>query len=307
MSTNDEVKVSIGEGNKNNNEPAKSVMKKTAIKRKVAGKKPPITKTASKAGNGGGWLRFLITVMITAAVVGGGIYAWQKKAGDAVLTKARQETQEVKTSFEQRLQNLKSQLTGTETEKEQLAEKTKELEARVQLLNKAKIDFRDDELGLSFSYPAVFGDLTVTKTDVASGTKFTGTWEDNKSLVFGGVSVDLAPEAAGTTTALAVTDTQGYVERRRILYFRGPDGKEFEIKPTQEIPFEGGTALLIDKNSFVADPQADGLPVAIGDNAAAIVNLGGDEFPGTAFVDSDFSAMPLESFIGMIKSIKINK
>ncbi len=279
----------------------KKIVKKPAVK-KPSPKK--ITKTYAKKDKSGLSILVIATV-VTTLVVGGGIYAWQKSTGTKILTEARKEALETKMSFEERLATLKSKLTGVETENVELREKAEELARRALLLGKAKIDFIDEELGLAFTYPALFGEITITKTEIASGTKYLGTFTDNDKLVFGGVSASFELPRSQATATLAVIDNLGYTQSRRDYFWLGPGEREHEINPVEVIKFDGGEALLVDQNSFAIDSEEDGLPVDIGENVAVIFNLDNDEYTGLAFLNQDFGMLPLESYKEMIKSIKL--
>ena len=281
---------------------AKKPILKKAVRKKAFGKK--IVKKAGKSESKG-LISLLVSIFITALIVGGGIYAWQKSSGTKIITDARKEALETKMSFEERLANLKSKLTGVETENVELKEKSEELARRVELLGKAKIDFIDEELGLVFTYPALFGEITITRTEIASGTKYLGTFTDNDKLIFGGVSVGFELPLSQATATLAVIDTLGFNKKQRNYYWLGPGEREMEINPVEVIEFVNGEALLIDRNSFVIDPKADGPPIDIGENAAVVFNTLNDEFIGLAFLNQDFGMLPIESYKEMIKTIKI--
>jgi len=292
--------------------PVKKVSRKALPKKTV--KKPAVKKAPSKKTtktyvkkDKSGLSTLIIATIVTTLVVGGGIYAWQKSTGTKILTEARKEALETKMSFEERLASLKSKLTGVETENVELREKAEELAKRALLLGKAKIDFIDEELGLAFTYPALFGEIVITKTEIASGTKYLGTFTDNDKLIFGGISTSFELPASQATATLAVIDNLGFSEKRRNYFWLGPGEREHEINPAEVIKFDGGEALLVDRNSFEIDSEEDGLPVDIGENVVVVFNLDNEDFPGLAFLNQDFGMLPLESYKEMIKTIKIIK
>lgn len=307
------VKISVSHDEEEDNGFKKQIAKKPApkkvIKKKVIKKQTNVK--SAQASNG--LTRLLVAVFITALIAGGGIYAWQKSSGTKVITSARKEALETKMSFEERLANLKSKLTGVETENVELKERAEELAKRVELLNKAKIDFIDEELGFSFTYPALFGEIIITKTEIASGTKYIGTFTDNDKLMFGGVSTSFELPRNQATATLAVIDNLGYSEKQRDYFWLGPGENEFKVNPVEIIEFahpsagsgQGGEALLIDRNSFEINPKEDGLPIDIGENVVMIFNLDNEEFPGLAFLNQDFGMLPLESYKEMISTIKV--
>jgi len=320
------VKISVSHEGEEDNQPKVSD-RKPAMKKPVRKKpRPTSLGSASSASAGrrdkrivkkanikkkkhesGGLKQLLVAVFITALIVGGGIYAWQKSSGTKIITNARKEALVTKMSFEERLANLKSKLTGVETENVELKERSEELTRRVELLNKAKIDFVDEELGLAFTYPALFGEIVITKTEIASGTKYLCTFTDNDKLIFGGVSTRFELPRSQATATLAVIDTLGFSKKWRGYYWLGPGEREHEINPVEVIKLDGGEALLVDRNSFEIDSEEDELPVDIGENVAVVFNLDNKDFPGLAFLNQDFGMLPLESYKEMISTIKIIK
>jgi Tfp pilus assembly protein PilE len=267
-------------------------------------KKPSLSKNKVKT-NKGGLIKLLTAMVIPAILVGVGIYVWQQGLAEETISSVRQEALETESSFEERLRNLKNSLTGVQDENQKLKEQTEAMNKRIALLDKAKIDFSDNELGVSFAYPAVFGEVVITTSDVASGTKFIGTFSDNDKLIFGGVSPDLVINKTEIAGVSAVTDSQGFEEERNKYSFLASGESRYDIEPAEVLNTASGKeALLIDKNSFEINPEADGLPVDIGGNVAVLVNLNGSKYKGMAIMNSDFGMMPLESFKQMIGTIK---
>ena len=281
----------------------KSAIKSKQIKKLAVKPKPKsLPKIKSKTAKGGGAVKFILAMIVPATIVGAGIYVWQQNIAKETVISVRQEAQENETSFEDRLRNLKNKLTGVEDENQKLKKQSEEMTKRVALLDKAKIDFSDADLKIAFTYPAVFGEVIITNTEVASGTKFIGTFSDNEKLIFGGVSADLELDKKNTDT-VATTDNQGYRKEKDDYYFRSFGEDEYEINPAEVFATKSGEALLIDKNSFVINPEADGLPVDIGGNVVALVNMDHEKYKGFAFMNSDFGIMPLESFKQMVMTI----
>ena len=296
MRTND-IKISLKDGQDGPRSAAPAPKKEAKPK-----PKPPAKPPAPGGKKAAGLAKFALAMALPACLVGVGIYLWQQDVIEKEKTSIRQEARETELSFEERLRNLKNKLTGFEDENKALKEQTEAMNRRIALLDKAKIDYRDEELGISFVYPAVFGEITITKSDVASGSKYIGTFSDNDRLVFGGASPDLEP-AQEPDAAAALTDTLGFAKERDDYYLLLP-GQRQPVSPLESLSTASGQeAILIDKNSFPPDPAADGLPVDIGDNAGLVVNLGAGAYPGMAFVNSDFGLMPLESFKALAATI----
>ncbi|PLX27450.1 hypothetical protein C0583_04015 [Candidatus Parcubacteria bacterium] len=263
---------------------AKSAEIKTSVaearkKSKTVDKQKDSKKNPKKERN---ILTTIISAVVVSLIVGGVIYAWKTDEGKKKIDQLRSDAKAVRVGFEQDIDRLKNKLTGIETENEELKNTTKELEEQVKLLNGAKKDFVDPELGISFDYPATFGDVVLEMVDGKTGKKFKGTFSKNEKLVFGGVSSDYEPMA--TTTIVEFLETQGFYERRDNYYFIGigedRESEDIEMIPSKGIEYDDNVALIIYKNSFVLDEGADGLPVNIGENIGALVNLEGDNFFG---------------------------
>lgn len=258
---------------------------------------------AKKKSSGGGIWRTLTMLVITAAIVGGGIYIWQQQVTEKSIDKIESSARDTRLSFEDRINNLKNKLTGVETENVDLKETAESLLEKLGILSKAKLEFVSDELGLKFEYPASLGEATAVFDSTGAGTKFIASFSEAETVTMGGVSEDYV--VTGTTTVPAVTDTQGFVERRRTYYILGPGEAEYEVNPAQVIDLSDGEALLIDRNSFVIDPEADGLPMDIGQNVAVFVNLESDDYLGFSIMNSNFEVLPLEQMIEMVEGMEI--
>ena len=283
--------------------PAKASVTKTQSNSKVSQK----TIEKSKKSKKGGFVSMLISMIITAVIVGGVIYAWQSRSGKKGINDVRQEARQVRLDFDQRLKQLKNKLTGVETENQKLKDSTKELEERIKLLDGAKKDFSDPEIGISFEYPAIFGEVELEMFDGSTGKKFKATFSKNKSLVFGGVSVDF--EAKASTTKIDFLDSQGYYAKKDKFYFQTigmSDSDEIELMPIKELG-KNGDVLLIDKTSFAVEEETNLAVVDIGENIGAIANLKIDNFQGLSFLNQDLNVMPPESFENLLFSIESKK
>lgn len=300
----DGVKISI---NHDTDEPVED---KAAPKRKLIRKPAPkasVSRMASRGAQKGGWFSSLITFVITAAIVGGAIYAWQNKTLDENVLKITEDARSTRMDFEKKIENLKNTLNGIQTENEELKMTKSELEERVKLLDGAKKDFANEDIGLVFSYPAIFGDVDLTIENVGSSTKFTGKFSKVDTLSFAGISKDF--ELTSTTSAIDFLESQGYYEKKNNYYFipaGAIDNQDYEIMPIKIIKTRSGQALLLDKNSFLASDDEEKQTIDIGENIGALVNLAADNYHGVAFMNKDFGVMPLESFESLLKTIETN-
>lgn len=287
----DGLKISID----NTDEPQKTKKKSSAPMKKVR-----------TAKGGRSFLSPFIMVIVTAIIVGGGIYAWKDKEVERSLKDISQDARSTREEFEKRIDNLKSKITGIETENLQLKTTKEELEKKVSYLDGATKLYLSEEVGYSFLYPAIFGQVTVETEKADSGTKFVGRFSDNDSLVFGGVSSDFT--VADASVPLTLFDNYGFEEKKDKVNYRSAIGdgeSEFEINPAKKIETIDGMAILVDKKSF---PSEEGLPqVDLGENIGAVVNMNNEDQPSLSFVNSDFSKMTLMDFEAMIATVQSSK
>jgi len=300
----DDVKISV------NNDSDDPIEKKPAAKRKLVRKTAPKidkTKTVSKKTERGGFFSSVITFVVTALIVGGAIYAWQNRNLEKNVTKVREDARNTRMSFEKTIEGLKDKLSGVESENEELKMTKEELEERVKLLDGAKKEFINEDIGLSFFYPAIFGDVELVIEEVASSTKFVGKFSKIDTLSFGGISGDYV--LTSTTSPIDFLENQGFYERKNSYYFipaGSNDNQDYEIIPTKIIKTKTGEALLVDKGSFISSEGEEKQSVDIGENIGALVNLKGGEYSGLAFINKDFGIMPLESFESLLETIEVN-
>jgi len=280
----------------------KPVTKKEVSKKELEKSSSPKTSQRKKKG---GFFRILTSIGLTALVVGGIMYAWQDKVIENVEEEAGDKTETLKLDLEKRLSNLKSKITGVETTNVELKKTLEEFKKKAELLIGSKKEYKNDDLGLSFEYPASFGTVQFATTTVASSTIINMTFENNEKLVLAGVQDSY--KKLSTSSPVSMSELKGFVEKRKKFYLLGPnDAEEFEVKPAQVIIFDGGEAILLDKNSFVVEEDGDGIPVDIGDNVAFVFNLEKKEIPGLVIINSDFSMLPLNDFVLMMESFGVN-
>jgi len=321
MSTKmDGVKISVSNTEKEEKKKKKTVKEKKTVVKKQAPKTKVAKKEASRDGNKKssnsqkkvkkGFLSTLISIILTALIVGGAIYAWQQQGQEKSLNKLSENARESRMEFEQRLNNIKDKLTGTEKEKDKLKDEYEKLKEKADLLKEAKLNFSDSSLGISFDYPAIFGEVKVAILEGATGTSFMGEFTKNDKLVFGGISANYESDA--TSSAKEFIDTLGYYAKKDKYYFQGPgdgESKDYEVQAIKIIGTKNGEALVVNKKSFINQDEftvAKGDDyVNLGENIGGLVNLKGEVYKGVGFVNSDFGMMPLEDFEKMLKSIEV--
>jgi hypothetical protein len=261
----------------------------------------PVKKTSNKRG--GGMMSLLISILVTALVVGGIFYAWKDKEVEKGLKDISQDARLTREEFEKRIENLKSKVTGMETENLELKTSKEQLEKKVSYLNGATKQYKNDVIGVSFLYPAVFGEIVIKADESASSTKFVATFSENDKLIFGSVSTDYF--AADASKPLPLFDNFGFEEKKDKTVYKSAikDGEsEIEINPAKKLSTKNSNAVLVDKKSF---PNNPGRPqIDLGENIGAVVNLKNAKNKSLVFINSDLSLMTLIDFESMITTVE---
>jgi len=315
----DGVKISVNEAENSQEEKPlkkkavvrKKVVRRKAVKKVAAPEKKETIERKSKKEKKGDILTMIISVFVTALIVGGAIYVWQGKVADNDAEKVSSDARSTRQEFEKRLDNLKEKLSGTEKEKEELLKNKEELEEKAKLLEDAKKSYINEEMGFSFLYPAIFGEAEIEIIEAATGTKFIGKFSKNDKLIFGGASADYV--RASTSTVMDFIDTLGFVDKKNKYYYQ-PGGMnentDFEIQPAKIVGYRGGEALLLNKKSFSGQDDfsknSGEAFIDIGENLGGLFNLKNKEYKGVVFVNMDFGLMSAEEFAEMLKTIEVN-
>lgn len=252
-----------------------------------------------------GMMTTAISVLITAIVVGGGLYLWQKERINSTVNSITEDARNTRLDLEKKLTNIKDKAQGLETEVEELKNKNQKLSEAESLLASAKIEFNNSELGIKFEYPASLGEAKVTIENGEGGKTIKGTFSKNDKLVFGGVSKNYQKQ--GTSTVTELLDFQGYKESGKKYFFLAPSSNVdgYEMTTAGEIATGKGKAFLLNNKSFaMKDASSTEAVVNIGENLAAVLNIANPDFGGIVFVNSDFGMMSVDNFKKLIGSIK---
>ncbi len=292
----DGVKISINQDNKK-----EGGAKKRVVKKRVK------TKSSKTRSSGGSFLSSVFVFLLTALIVGGAIYAWQNRQAKKSIDEVRSGARNARIEMEKRMENLKNKLSTVKKKIDELQNENKKLSERVKLLNEAHIDYDNPEIGISFSYPALFGEVELKINKNASSTKFVGTFTEAKSIVFGGVNKDYV--LASSSDKIDFFDNFGYLTDDDKYYFLPAgetESKDYELIPVKIIKSQAGEVLVLNKSSFLKNEDKDNLrDVNIGENLGALVNLSKENYMSLTFLDKDFGVMPQESFESMLKTIKL--
>lgn len=297
MAKIDSIKVNV------NKEEVKNKTKKTSkqpVKKETANKKIRKQEKKSMSGAMG------IAVVIVVIIICGALFTWQKNISEKNVNQIREEVRSTETFIQKKLSDLENKLKGIESENVGLKTANEELENKAKLLADAKKEFNSSELGLSFNYPALFGEISLTISDGKTGKIFRGVFANNSKLSFGGVSQNFSRSA--TTTLINILDTYGFKKGFVKYYFKYVSEQaitDYEIEPLDVIKSKS-SVVLVDKNSFVFDQENESQIISLGENhLAGLVNLEGDTFGGVAFLNQDVENFSLIEFGAMMEMVEI--
>ncbi len=264
MEKNEEVRVPIkrGRGRPPKKKKIDIVEKKKEVKKEERKKVEKIKKKdnikKTKRGNmKKGVFHHLINIIITASIVGGVIYLWQQSTGEEVLNSLKTETRDARREFENKIKMVKDKLKGAEYENSELKTVNEKLKSKASLLDEAVRNFKDSNLGFSFNYPAIFGDVDYTITDGETGKIFRGKFLENNNLVFGGSSKLLIGSSTPVNTILNV---KGFNVDKDGVYRFNNDSKDEEVLfvPIEIMEISNGVEIvLVDYSSLVVKKEVE--------------------------------------------------
>lgn len=163
------------------------------------------------------------------------------------------------------------------------------------------------DLGLSFKYPAAFGEITY-KDNLPSetGKEFIITFSKNDKFLMGGMTSDFSAGRGGS-----FLDSRGYYEENGKYYFYFVDTKPsttYPLNPLKILTVNGHSILLVDRQSFVGNDNIDGPYLHPGEgNLGALLNFTNSSFPGMAVWDKDTQAVPQEMFEKILSTFRFKK
>lgn len=241
----------------------------------------------------------VLIALIALAVAGASVFVWQKEYAERKIEQTKKEADGIKIDFENRMSELKDKLAGIEIENNELKTENQELAVKTELLNSAKMKFTEPRLGISFEYPAIFGEVKLEIIEDNGNKFFKGKLAGNEKLVFGGVADNFK---TGASTTAEFLNTTGF-SKKKGKYFYKSTGVEYEIQPLNIVKLPSGSeGLVVDKKSFAQKE----LSVDLGENIGALVNLNSSDFEGIGFINQDISLLPLIDFAAMIESVEIS-
>lgn len=274
-------------------------------------------KTRSK----GAFINFL-PVLITALIVGGGIYFWQKSSGERSLNDVKKDARNVRIELENKLNRIGDKLKGVEYENNELKTVNEKLKTKASLLSDAKKEYGSEEIGIEFEYPAIFGQVNFKISDSETGQIFRGDFSDNNNFIFGGSSQF---KISSSTAVNTVLNTKGFIENKGKFYLSSDDDKineSYVFNPLEVFESNGNKIVLLNRDSFKIGgiaPESDGAATTSDEVAtsssyifpdlesdksvAAIIKLNGGAFKGVTFLDKNSDELSVDDFKGIISSI----
>jgi len=278
--------------------------------KKSASKNPAQKKVSKSVGKSmpqkNSLLSNILAVVITAVIVGGAIYVWQDRSNDERLSEIERNAKNVRDGYDRSLKNLENENRKASEEVDKLLQEKEDLESKVKLVEGAVKKYENEELGITFSYPAILGNLIYEKKAGQAGEKFIARFDNNPSFVMAGVSEDYIDSENSTSTETNFEDfiriDKNRDEYSYLVRYMG-ETVEYALEPLEVIDFSDGEALLVDKNSFLGEPGT--AAIGIGENLGALISTDKEGFSGIAMLNSDFGRLSPESFRELLKSIEI--
>lgn len=236
----------------------------------------------------------IIAIALTAIIVGGGVYAWQKSSLQSTEQSLQQQIKTLQSQIVS-LQQVASPVTTTPETAQEPTQSTDEIANWKTYENK--------ELGFSFRYPASYGDFQVSINNGATGRKFTGLFQDNKYFSIGGLTADFSAGQSGD-----FLDFGKYLNEGGKYYHLMVLDKKWLLEPIKILTASGQKILIVNGNSYVEERNEDGPTINPGSNGGALINIpGSGEFKGVAVWNSDVNDLPQSSFEEILMTFKFTK
>ncbi len=322
-------KIDIVEKKKEEKKEIRKEVKKEKISRITESSSKPKSKKNKK-----GMFHHFINMIITASLVGGGIYLWQKTTGEEILNKLKSETRNARLEFDNRIKIVKEKLKGVEYENSELKTVNEKLKNKAGLLDEAVRNFKDTNLGFSFIYPAIFGDADYKTSDSETGKIFRGKFLENVNLVFGGSSELLISSTSPVNTIL---NAKGFNVEDGVYYFNNDNETEkASFKPLEVINLTDKIQIvIIDHTSLIKTAKKEDIKKdenveseiseeykqedVLSENndidifqdfeskktVAAIVNLNSEQFNGLVFLNKNIDELALNNFKAILETLII--
>jgi hypothetical protein len=163
--------------------------------------------------------------------------------------------------------------------------------------------YENKEIGLSFRYPANYGDFQISINNGETGKKFTGGFQDNRHFSIGGITADFTAGRSGY-----FLDFVKYLYEGGKYYHLMALDKRWLVEPIKTITVADQKVLIVNGDGYVEERNVEGPTINPGPNGGALINIPGTgEFKGVAVWNSDIKALPQSDFEEIIKTFKFTK
>jgi len=239
------------------------------------------------------WLT-IITIIVTAIVVGGGVYAWQKSN----LRTTEQSLQQQITDMQNQIANLQKPTRPVVTTPETPQEPATPADVTANWET-----CENKELGFSFRYPTSYGDFQISINNGEAGKKFTGNFQNNKYFSIGGITADYSAGRSGYFLDFVKYLSEG----GKYYHLMALDTKRL-VEPIKILTADGQKILIVNGNSYVEERNIEGPTINPGSNGGALINIpSSGEFKGLAVWNSDINNLPQIDFEEILMTFKFTK
>ncbi len=240
----------------------------------------------------------LVVAVLTAVLVGGGMYAWYQSKTEEIKTEAALEKRSLEEEMQKQISVLKNRLNLLTEEKQNLAKEKEKLSAKANKLNKAQLTFINSDLGISFFYPAVFGDPVASTSVGKQGSFWQNSFSDFSSLVLEAATADYLPATSSQEIKIINFFKK---DDKYFLRLSNEEIKEVEVKPLKVLSVSGREVLILDANSLPADLSAK---VMARSQIVAVVNLEGKQYAGLVWHDKDTKNLGLDKLGQILETLR---
>lgn len=161
--------------------------------------------------------------------------------------------------------------------------------------------YENKEIGLSFKYPASYGDFQISISNGWTGKIFKGNFQNNEFFSIGGITADYT-EGRGAY----FLDFVKYLYEGEKYYHLMALDKRFLIEPTKTLSVDGQKVLIVNDNSYIEETGAQQPSMGPGANEGALVNLpgGASKFEGLAIRNSTLPQSDFEEILTTLRFAK---
>jgi len=236
----------------------------------------------------------IIAVVLTAIIVGGGVYAWQRSS----LRATEQSLQQQINTLQSQIESLQQTPPPVATTPETTQEPTQPADEIASWKT-----FENKDLGFSFRYPASYGDFQISINNGETGKKFTGNFQNNMYFSIGGITADFSAGRSGY-----FLDFVKYLNEDGKYYHLMALDTKWLVEPTKTLTADGQKILIVKGDDYVTERNEEGPVINPGSNGGALINIpGSGEFKGVAVWNSDINILPQNDFEEILMTFMLTK